>query len=143
MQYSKEIILSDLMTQGIPDSMIRHAENVNLDRERPYDPLKQVIFAKGSNLDNFDVVEPQDILNMARTSNLSGKGGNSSQGSSEQSQRNTNQVPINFRQPGISMIAAGINNKGAMDLQRILDNGENQVGGNSPIKQKLPPKPLI
>jgi hypothetical protein len=30
MQYSKEIILSELMTQEIPDSMIRHAENVNL-----------------------------------------------------------------------------------------------------------------
>lgn len=55
MQYSKEIILSDLLTQGIPDSMIRHAENVNLDRQN--DPMKQAIFAKvsrqGSNLDNF------------------------------------------------------------------------------------------
>ena len=30
MQYSKEIILSELLTQGIPESMIKHAENVNL-----------------------------------------------------------------------------------------------------------------
>lgn len=46
MQYSKEIILSELLTQGIPDSMIRHAENVNLDRKS--DPTKQAIFAKVS-----------------------------------------------------------------------------------------------
>lgn len=57
MQYSKEIILSDLITQGIPESMIRHAENVNLGGDRQNDPLKQAIFAKvgrqSSNLDNF------------------------------------------------------------------------------------------
>lgn len=84
------------MTQGIPDSMIRHAENVNMERDKQYDPLKQVLFAKGNTLDNFEVVEPQDILNMARTSNLSGKGGiNSSYESSEQSHRPQNQIPTN------------------------------------------------
>jgi len=31
MQYHKEIIMSDLMTQGIPESMVKHAENVNMD----------------------------------------------------------------------------------------------------------------
>ena len=69
MSYSKEIILSDLLTQGIPDSMIRHLENVNIEKQT--DPFKQQILAKmskqGSNLDNFQVEEP-DILNMARTS---------------------------------------------------------------------------
>jgi hypothetical protein len=44
MQYSKEIILSDLLTQGIPDSMIKHAENVNLDRKS--DPFRQAILTK-------------------------------------------------------------------------------------------------
>jgi len=57
MLYSKEIILSDLITQDIPDSMIRHAENVNLGTDKKQDPLKQAIFARvsrqSSNLDNF------------------------------------------------------------------------------------------
>ena len=30
MQYSKEIINSDLLSQDIPESMIRHAENFNI-----------------------------------------------------------------------------------------------------------------
>lgn len=50
--------------------MIRHAENVNIGQSN--DPFKQSILdkvaRKGSNLDNFILEEPIDVLNMARTS---------------------------------------------------------------------------
>lgn len=50
--------------------MIRHAGNVNIAQSN--DPFKQSILAKvarqGSNIDNFMVEEPTDVLNMARTS---------------------------------------------------------------------------
>lgn len=36
MQYSKEIILSELVTRGVPDSMIKHAENVNFGGDRKH-----------------------------------------------------------------------------------------------------------
>ena len=43
MQYSKEIINSDLLSQQIPDSMIRHAENFNrTDRSSNIEPFKMV-----------------------------------------------------------------------------------------------------
>lgn len=43
MQYSKEIINSDLLSQQIPDSMIRHAENFNrTDRSSNIEPFKKV-----------------------------------------------------------------------------------------------------
>lgn len=41
MQYSKEIINSDLLSQDIPESMIRHAENFNK-TDRSQEPFKKV-----------------------------------------------------------------------------------------------------
>lgn len=67
MQYSKEIINSDLISQQeIPDSMIRHAENFNLtNRSGAQDPFKKVV-TRFSIDDNFTIEDPD-----ARTSNLS------------------------------------------------------------------------
>ena len=39
MHYSKEIINSDLLSQSIPDSMIKHAEQVNI-KDVVKDPFK-------------------------------------------------------------------------------------------------------
>ena len=36
MQYSKAYIQSDLLSQEVPDSMIRHAENVNMNSSGPF-----------------------------------------------------------------------------------------------------------
>lgn len=129
--------------------MIRHAENVNLGGDRQNDPLKNAIFAKvsrqSSNLDNFQVEEPQDLLNMARTSNLSGKGVYSLNDSSEQSQRQSQSAQLSLKSQG-SMSYVQTAYRGSLDLQMILDASESPsdvIGSNSPVKQKLPPKPMI
>lgn len=36
MSYSKAYIQSDLLSQEVPDSMIRHAENVNMSGSGPF-----------------------------------------------------------------------------------------------------------
>lgn len=67
MHYNKEIINSDILSQNIPDSMIKHAESINLpqrtsDPFKHFDRVKQTIEKKDSfNLDEGEV----------RTSNLS------------------------------------------------------------------------
>ena len=64
MQYAKMHIQTDLLQQEIPDSMIRHAENVNMNSSQT-DPFKKAVGHQLS-LDNFSVNEPEN-----RTSNLS------------------------------------------------------------------------
>lgn len=63
MHYSKEIINSDLLAQNIPDSMIKHAENVNI-KSNAKDPFNQAFKANLNGMDSFDDGE-------IRTSNLS------------------------------------------------------------------------
>lgn len=62
MSYSKAYIQSDLLSQEVPDSMIRHAENVNMSGSGPF----RAAAGKQMSLENFSVNEPEN-----RTSNLS------------------------------------------------------------------------
>ena len=64
MVYAKEIINSDLLSQDISDSMIRHAENFNMSG-RSNDPFKRVASQRFS-IENINVQEPE-----ARSSNAS------------------------------------------------------------------------
>lgn len=63
MQYSKEIINSDMLSQDIPESMIRHAENFNkTDRSNePFKKMNSLI-----SMENLRIEEPE-----ARSSNAS------------------------------------------------------------------------
>lgn len=64
MQYSKEIINSDLLSQDIPESMIRHTENFDMSN-RSNDPFKRVASQRLS-IENINIAEPE-----ARSSNAS------------------------------------------------------------------------
>lgn len=63
MQYSKEIINSDMLSRDIPDSMVRHAENFNkTDRSNePFKKMNSLI-----SMENLRIEEPE-----ARSSNAS------------------------------------------------------------------------
>ena len=65
MQYSKEIINSDLLSQDIPESMIRHAQNFDISGRSGGDPFKRVASQRLS-IENINVTEPE-----ARSSNAS------------------------------------------------------------------------
>ena len=66
MQYSKEIINSDLLTQEIPQSMIRHAENFNITGKSMNEPFKAA--TRQISIDNLKIEEPE-----VRSSNASNK----------------------------------------------------------------------
>ena len=62
MSYAKAYVQTDLLSQEVPDSMIRHAENVNMSSSGPF----KGAVGKQMSLDDFSVNEPEN-----RTSNLS------------------------------------------------------------------------
>jgi len=64
MQYSKEVINSDILSQNIPDSMIRHAENFNMTNRSGNEPFKSV--KKPISIEDFKIEEPE-----SRSSNAS------------------------------------------------------------------------
>lgn len=64
MQYSKEIINSDLLSQDIPESMIRHAENFNK-TDRSNDPFKNIQRRVSVEMENLRIEEPEPRLSNA------------------------------------------------------------------------------
>ena len=91
--FVKHVVVVDKDIDVYNEEQVMWAMAPRVQADQDIDVIKN---AKGNTLDNLEVVEPQDILNMARTSNLSGKGGiNSSYESSEQSHRPQNQILTN------------------------------------------------
>ena len=126
MSYSKAYIQTDLLSQEVPDSMIRHAENVNMSSSGPF----KGAVGKQMSLDDFSVNEPEN-----RTSNLSSNRPNVS---SEKYK-----VPANASQ----RVLRRNSGLGARQGESMEEKSSSVLGGmnypSSPSEKSKPPMPNV